>query len=231
MPAKGFLNLEQKAFLQKSLKEEEHPDIRERILILLLLNDGKTQPEIADFVGCSVRKVAYWSLHGAPDNLDSLKDKRMEGNHKKATKEYINLLLKVIDIAPSELGYDFGRWTAKRLATYLKLKTGIELSSSQVRRILAKKKYVYIWAKYSLEYKQNPAERKNFKKKLEEYIRISKSEPNKLQVWFWDESCFSLRVLRRKLWGKKGSRKKITGQRRKGRVNVMGAMRLSDKKR
>lgn len=201
MPAKGFLNLEQKAFLQKSLKEEEHPDIRERILILLLLNDGKTQPEIADFVGCSVRKVAYWSLHGDPDNLDSLKDKRMEGNHKKATKEYINLLLKVIDIDPSELGYDFGRWTAKRLATYLKLKTGIELSSSQVRRILAKKKYVYIWAKYSLEDKQNLAERKNFKKKLEEYIRISKSEPNKLQIWFWDESGFSLRVLRRKLWG------------------------------
>jgi DDE superfamily endonuclease len=31
--------------------------------------------------------------------------------------------------------------------------------------------------------------------------------------------------------GKKGSRKKITGQRRKGRVNVMGAVRYSDKKR
>jgi hypothetical protein len=40
-----------------------------------------------------------------------------------------------------------------------------------------------------------------------------------------------LRVLRRKLWGKKGSQKKITGQRRKGRVNVMGAVRYSDKKR
>ena len=80
------------------------------------------------------------------------------------------------------------------------MKTGIELSSSQIRRILAKKKYVYIWAKYSLEDKQNPQERKNLKKKLEEYIRISKEEPNKLQVWFWggmlqqpsldDKSCF-----------------------------------------
>ncbi len=231
MPAKGFLSREQQVTLQKALKEEEHPDIRERILILLLLNDGKTQPQIADFIGCSVRKVAYWSLHGDPDNLDTLKDKRMEGNHKKATQEYVDLLLKVIDIDPSELGYDFGRWTAKRLATYLALKTGIELSSSQVRRILAKKKYVYIWAKYSLEDKQNPEERKNFKKKLEEYIKISKEEPNKLQLWFWDESGFSLRVLRRKLWGKKGSRKKITGQRRKGRINVMGAIRFSDKKR
>jgi len=30
----------------------------------------------------------------------------------------------------------------------------------------------------------------------------------------WDETGFSLRVIRRKNWGKKGKRKKITGQRR-----------------
>ncbi len=59
MPAKGFLDLEQQKKLQKALKEHEHPEIRERILILLLLNNGKTQPEIASFVGCSLRKVAY----------------------------------------------------------------------------------------------------------------------------------------------------------------------------
>ena len=53
MPAKEFLSKEQKEKLQKNLKEHEHPEIRERILILLLLDDGKTQPEIANFVGCS----------------------------------------------------------------------------------------------------------------------------------------------------------------------------------
>ena len=231
MPATGFLKQEQKEKLQKNLKEHEHPEIRERILILLLLNDGKTQQEIASFIGCSLRKVAYWSVHGDPENLDSLKDERMKGNHQKATTEYIDLLLKIIDQEPSELGYEFGRWTAKRLASYLRIRTGIELSSSQVRRILAQKKYVYLWAKYSLEDKQDPQKRIVFKKKLSEYIKISKEKPELLQIWFWDESGFSLRVLRRKLWGKKGTRKKITGQRRKGRVNVMGAVRYSDKKR
>lgn len=43
MPAKGYLKSEQKEKLQKALKEEENAEIRERILILLLLNDGKTQ--------------------------------------------------------------------------------------------------------------------------------------------------------------------------------------------
>ena len=52
-----------------------------------------------------------------------------------------------------------------------------------------------------------------------------------LQVWFWDESGFSLRVVRRKNWCKKGKPKKVRGDRRKGRINVMGGVRALDKKR
>lgn len=231
MPAKNYLKPEQKEKLQKALKEEENAEIRERILILLLLNDGKTQAEIADFLGCGTKKVSYWCVHGDPEDLETLKDKRMKGNHVKATEEYIKLLLETVEKDPKELGYEFGRWTAKRLATYLEQETGISLSSSQVRRILEKKKYVYLWAKYSLEDKWDKKKRKAFKKKLDEYLGISKKSPERLQVWFWDESGFSLRVIRRKNWGKKGKRKKVRGDRRKGRVNVMGGLRYSDKKR
>jgi len=39
------------------------------------------------------------------------------------------------------------------------------------------------------------------------------------------------RVKRRKSWGKKGQRKKNTGQRRRGRVNLMDGLRYHDKKR
>lgn len=59
MPAKSYLTTEQRERLQKALKKEEKGDIRERILILLLLNDGKTQEQIADFIGCSKNKVCY----------------------------------------------------------------------------------------------------------------------------------------------------------------------------
>ena len=43
----------------------------------------------------------------------------MKGNHKKATYKYRETLLETIEIEPQELGYEFGRWTAQRLATYL----------------------------------------------------------------------------------------------------------------
>ncbi|MBD2005943.1 MULTISPECIES: helix-turn-helix domain-containing protein, partial [Cyanophyceae] len=125
MPAKNYLNQEQVEKLQKALKEEDNGHIRERILMLLLLNDGKTQAKIAEFLGCSINKVSYWCIHGDPDNLESLKDERMRGNHKKATDKYIEILLETIDKEPEELGYDFGRWTAQRLATYLESITGI----------------------------------------------------------------------------------------------------------
>jgi transposase len=89
--------------------------------------------------------------------------------------------------------------------------------------------------------KQNPEKRQIFKEKLLEYLRITQANPERLQVWFWDVSVagartratsgFSLRVIRRKIWGKKGHRKKVTGQRRRGRVNIMGGLRYHDKKR
>jgi transposase len=139
--------------------------------------------------------------------------------------------MEVIEKEPAECGYDFGRWTAARLAKYLEEKTGISLSGSQVRRILTRKKYSYIWAKYSLEDKQNPEYRQIFKQKLSVYLKITELNPERLQVWFWDESGFSLRVIRRKTWGKKGRRKKVTGQRRHGRINIMGGLRYHDKKR
>ena len=231
MPAKNHLSQKQKEQLLKTLKEHDNPYVREKVLIVLLINEGKTYQEISNFLEIAYPTVAYWAVHGDPDNLDSFLDGRREGNFRKATQDYEETLLKLIEKEPEEYGYELGRWTAARLATHLELATGIKLSGSQVRRILERKKYVYLWAKYSLEDKQNPEKRKAFKEKLLEYLRITQESPERLQVWFWDESGFSLRVIRRKAWGRKGHRKKVTGQRRKGRVNIMGGLRYHDKKR
>jgi len=205
MPAQKFLNPEQVKRLQKELRVSELAHVRERILILLLQNDGRTQVEIADFIGCSVRTVAYWSLHGDPDHLESFNNKRDKEHYRKATPQYIEKLLETIDKDPTELGYEFGRWTAERLSTYLEKETGIKLSGSQIRKILKAKKYEYIWAKYSLESKQDPKKREAFKEKLAKYLGIAKKDASKIQIWFWDESGFSMRVIRRKHGGRKAS--------------------------
>jgi transposase len=231
MPAKGFLNEEQTKKLQQAVRQGDCPRLRSHALILLLQNDGKTYQEIQGFLGCGYQTVAHWCVHGNPDNLDSLRDKREQGNYRKATIEYIALLLEVVEKAPREFGYEFGRWTAQRLSTYLQEQTGIKLSSKQITRILQKKKYVYIWAKYSLEDRQDKTERAVFREKLETYLKAGIVAPELFQVWFWDETGFSLRVLRRKCWTLRGQRRKVRGQRSRGRVNVMGGLRYHDRKR
>ncbi|QOV22878.1 transposase [Anabaenopsis elenkinii CCIBt3563] len=49
MPAKNHLSQEQRENLLKHLKEQDNPYVREKILILLLMNDGKTYQQISDF--------------------------------------------------------------------------------------------------------------------------------------------------------------------------------------
>ncbi|MGK7923384.1 MAG: transposase [Trichodesmium sp.] len=139
MPAKDFLSSMQKKRLQKALREGSCSHFRERVLMLLLLNDGKTYSEISDFIGCSYRTVAYWCVHGDPDKLDSLRDQREHGNFRKATEEYIQLLIEVTQKSPNNLGYQCSKWSGERLANYLAQKTGIKLSGTQVRRILKQK--------------------------------------------------------------------------------------------
>lgn len=140
MPAKNHLSQEQKKRLINVLKAHKSSFVREKTLILLLMNDGKTYGEISDFLDLAYATVADWAVHGDPDNIESMLDGRKDGNFRKATKEYEELLLEIIEKEPEAYGYEFGRWTSCRLATYLEKTTGIKLSGSQVRRILSRKK-------------------------------------------------------------------------------------------
>jgi transcriptional antiterminator len=95
-PSKNFLNSEQVSKLQKALKESKLTHVRKRILILLLQNDGKPQREIAQFLGCSPRTVAYWCIHGDPDKLESLHNKREQEHYNYMNLSRMNGLLKEI---------------------------------------------------------------------------------------------------------------------------------------
>ena len=90
--------------------------------------DGLTQKEIAAFIDVSQRTVAYWCRQGDPDNIVSLEDGRRNRKYRKVNSAYIQLLIATVEKEPKDLGYEFGRWTGERLATYLAEKTGIRLT-------------------------------------------------------------------------------------------------------
>ena len=79
---------------------------------------------------------------------------------------------------------------------------------------------------------------------METYLKAGVVAPEFFQVWFWDETGFSLRVIRRKVlrreasprralrkcWTLRGKRQKVTGIRSRGRISVMGGLRYHDRK-
>ncbi|MFS0516264.1 hypothetical protein ACEYW6_16340 [Nostoc sp. UIC 10607] len=89
------------------LKQSDHFEMRELALILLLMNDGRTQEEIALVIGCYRRTVAYWCVHGDPNKIESLEDGRIKREYRKANQVYIDKLLETVDKDPSESGYEF----------------------------------------------------------------------------------------------------------------------------
>jgi hypothetical protein len=44
------------------------------------MNDGKTCQEISEFLRISYPTVAYWAVHGDPDNLESFSDDIKSGS-------------------------------------------------------------------------------------------------------------------------------------------------------
>ena len=68
MLAKGHFKRSQRENLLSYLKESSSPQLTQRILILLLMDDGKTYQEISEFLGCGYTTVAYWCVHGDRDH-------------------------------------------------------------------------------------------------------------------------------------------------------------------
>jgi hypothetical protein len=69
MPAKpSFSGAERTA--PENLKEHENPYVREKIFILLLMNDEKLIKRLVNFRYC-ISTVADWAVQGDPDNLES----------------------------------------------------------------------------------------------------------------------------------------------------------------
>ncbi|HEY9302534.1 MAG TPA: helix-turn-helix domain-containing protein [Phormidium sp.] len=92
----------------------------------------KFAKKISRFLNIAYPTLAYWAVHGDSNNLESFLDEIKEGNFHKITEEYEELLLITIEKEPAEYGYEFGQWTAGRLARHLEHVIGIKFSKEFV---------------------------------------------------------------------------------------------------
>lgn len=131
----NFLTSFQRKILQKSL-QDELPDLyRQRIEIMLLADQGKSQTEICKTLRCSSATARHW-IHIARSGMAHQWRDCPIGRPKAISEKYLERLKELATHSPHDYGYGFRRWTANWLGKHLAKELGIEVSDRHIKHLL-----------------------------------------------------------------------------------------------
>jgi len=132
---KNFLTLFQRKLLTKNLQANLQPEYRRRIEIMLLADQGKSQTQICEIVGCSYHMARYW-ISVAKSGLAHRWHEQPIGRPKSVNDLYLKRLKELVSHSPRKYGYPFQYWTAQWLSKHLAHEIGIEISNRHISRLL-----------------------------------------------------------------------------------------------
>lgn len=135
IPHGKFLTPFQRKLLHKSLQEDLPQSYRQRIQIMLLADEGKSQTEICQILGCSPATVRHW-MHIARTGMAHQWQDCPIGRRKAVNDEYLERLQELVSHSPCDYGYSFQRWTANWLSQHLAKEFGVEVSDRHIHRLL-----------------------------------------------------------------------------------------------
>jgi transposase len=130
-----YLTPFQRKLLQKNLQENLSESYRQRIEIMLLADEGKTQTKICQMLGCCPATVRHW-MHIARTGMAHQWQDCPLGRPKAINQEYIDRLQELLSLSPRDCGYGFKRWTVTWLRKHLAKELGIEVSDRHLKRVL-----------------------------------------------------------------------------------------------
>ena len=132
-----YLTPFQRKLLQKCLQDDLPEQYRQRIEIMLLADEGKSQAQICQALGCSQGTARYWitlARAGEAHNWNAFPI----GRPKTVNDQYLERLKELVCHSPRDYGYSFGRWTAQWLSKHLAKELGISVSDRNVNLLLKK---------------------------------------------------------------------------------------------
>jgi transposase len=130
-----YLSPFQRTLLQKSLQDNLTESYRQRIQIMLLADEGKTQAQICRALGCCAATVSHW-MHIARSGIAHQWKDCPIGRRKSINYEYLSRLQELINNSPRDYGYSFQQWTGNCLSKHLAKEFGIEITAQHVNRLL-----------------------------------------------------------------------------------------------
>ncbi|MEH2323622.1 MAG: helix-turn-helix domain-containing protein [Nostoc sp.] len=130
-----YLTPFQRKLLLISLERSLPESYRQRIEIMLLADEGKTQRSICQILGCCPATARHW-MHIARTGMAHQWQDCPIGRPKAVNEEYLERLKELIKSSPRDHGYAFRRWTTNWLGKHLAKEFGIEVSDRHIKRLL-----------------------------------------------------------------------------------------------
>jgi transposase len=115
---KQYLTAGQRESFQKQLQQDLSSSYRQRLQIMLLTDQGQTQKEICQLLGCCPATANYWMQMVRAGLADRWQDCPI-GRPKSVSNEYIQRLYELLESNPRDYGYFFQRWTVHWLSKQL----------------------------------------------------------------------------------------------------------------
>lgn len=130
-----YLTPYQRQLLLTSLQADLRPEYRRRIEIMLLADEGQSQTQICEALGCAPETARYWIAMARTGNIH-IWNERPSGRPKAINQQYLDRLKELMSHSPRDYGYPFQRWTAQWLGKHLAKELGIEISNYHITRLL-----------------------------------------------------------------------------------------------
>jgi transposase len=131
----NYLTAFQRRILQKNLQGDLSESYRQRIEIMLLADEGKSQSEICQILRCCPATARHW-MHIARSGMAHQWQDCPIGRPKAVNEEYLERLQELINNSPRDYGYSFRRWTVNWLNKQLAKEFGVEVSDRHLKRLL-----------------------------------------------------------------------------------------------
>ena len=177
------LNEQQLTEIEKAIRQDKRPEVRQRSTVIRLLHLGHKPAEIARMQAISIPTVYGWFKRWQQNGIEGLANKPKSGRPAKADDGYSQALERVLEQEPKDLGYEFVIWTVDRLRQQLEKETGIALSEPRLRALMKRKGYRYRRPKHDLGHLQDKEAKAQAAELLEELKKRPSETISSSSLW------------------------------------------------
>ena len=121
--------------LQDEIRRSEESRYDHRLHAVLLVAQGMTCPQVAEWLGDAPRSVEYWLRRFEQRGLAGLGEGERSGRPPRLNEKQLQEINNALRQMPREVGLGGNLWDGKTLAAWIAQRYGIELGVRQCQRL------------------------------------------------------------------------------------------------